>query len=398
MNLLDIFILLLVALAAVHGLRLGAAVQVASFAGFVLGLVLGVLLVLLIDPHIHNSVDKAVVALVLLFTPACLLGGTGRTVGVHLWRSMRTHGNILGNRLAPVDAGAGLILAVSGTLVLCWLSASVLVNSQFQLVSNQIENSTVIRALDRVMPPVPNSFQSVERFLSSEGFPVVFANIVPEPNGPVTLPGLPALRKAVRVDGTSVVKVLGYGCGGVQQEGSGFLVAPKLVVTNAHVVAGITQITVQGPYQAGFVARAIYFDPNFDLAVLQVEGPIEGHALHLDPNLVQRGQQAVVLGYPENGNFDARAAGILERYEATGLDIYGVGQVTRTVYELESLVRPGNSGGPLVESNGEVIGVVFSRNASTDSIGYALASPDVLSRVQYAEHHIATANTGHCVG
>jgi S1-C subfamily serine protease len=398
MNLLDIFILILVALAAVHGLRLGAAVQIASFTGFVVGLLLGVLLVLLIEPHIHNSLDKAVVALVLLFLPACLLGGTGRTIGVHLWRSMRTRGNDVGNRLAPIDAGAGLVLAVAGTLVLCWLSASVLVNSQFQVVSNQIENSSVIRALDRVMPPVPNSFQSVERFLASEGFPVVFANLVPEPTGPVTLPGEAQLHQAVRIDGASVVRVLGYGCGGIQQEGSGFVVAPGLVVTNAHVVAGISQITVEVYLQGSHAARVIYFDPDFDLAVLRVNGPVDEPPLHLDPNLVERGQQAVVMGYPEDGPFDAQAAGVLERYEASGYDIYGTGQVTRTVYELESLVRPGNSGGPLVEPGGEVIGVVFSRNASTDTIGYALASPGVLSRVQYAEHHPTNASTGRCIG
>jgi S1-C subfamily serine protease len=392
MNLLDILILVIVGLAAVHGLRLGAAVQIVSFAGFVVGLVLGVLLVLLIEPHIHGALTKAIVALILLFTPACLLGGTGRTVGAHLWRAMR------GNKLAPIDAGAGLVIAVVGTLVLCWLSASVLVNSQFQLVSNEIEHSTVIRALDRVMPPVPNSFQSVERFLTTEGFPVVFANLVPEPAGPVSLPGSPVLRAAVRADGASVVRVLGFGCGGIQQEGSGFIVAPGLVVTNAHVIAGINQITVEVPYEGSHAAQAIYFDPRFDLAVLRVNGPVDEPALHLDPNLVERGQQAVVLGYPQNGPFDAQAAGVAERYEAQGYDIYGVGTVTRTVYEIQSLVRPGNSGGPLVESNGEVIGVVFSRSASTDSLGYALASPGVLSRVVYAEKHPVNASTGHCVG
>lgn len=391
MNLLDLIILVVVALAAVHGLRLGAAVQIVSFAGFVVGLVLGVLLVLLIEPHIHGSLTKAIVALVLLFAPACVLGGTGRTIGVHLWRAMR------GNKLAPIDAGAGVLVAVAGTLVLAWLSASVLVNSQFQLVSNQIEHSTVIRALDRVMPPVPNSFQSVERFLSSEGFPVVFANLVPEPTAPVTLPGKGVLRAAVNRDGASVVRVVGFGCGGIQQEGSGFVVAHDLVVTNAHVIAGINQITVEVPYEGSHVAQPIFFDPRFDLAVLRVNGPVSEPALHLDPGLVERGQQAVVMGYPQNGPFDAQAAGVQERYEAQGYDIYGVGTVTRTVYQIQSLVRPGNSGGPLVEANGEVIGVVFSRSSSTDSVGYALASSAVLAKVTYAEKHPTNASTGHCV-
>lgn len=392
MNVLDIIILVLVAAAAVHGLRLGAAIQVVSFGGFLIGLVIGVVLVLLIDPHVHGPTAKAIVALILLFVPAGFIGGLGRQLGMRAWRAIRQR------RFGAADAGAGAVLAVAGTLVLTWLFASVLVNSQFAVVTRQINNSTIVRALDRVMPPVPNSFQSVERFLSSRGFPVVFANIVPEPSGPVTLPSAPELRKAVAAAGPSTVKIVGYGCGGQQQEGSGFVVSPRLVVTNAHVVAGITNITVEPPDDNSHGAYAVYFDPRFDLAVLEVEGaPLPEPALHLDPSLVERGTQGAVLGYPENGPFNTQPAGVLERFEATGYDIYNNAQTTRTVYELEAVVRPGNSGGPLVEPNGEVVGVVFSRSASNPDIGYALSSPGVLARVRQAEAHPARTGTGACI-
>jgi S1-C subfamily serine protease len=391
-NLLDIIILVLVAAAAVHGLRLGAAIQVVSFAGFLVGLILGVLLVLLIAPHVHGATTKAIVAMLLLFIPAGFLGGVGRQIGVRIWRAIRQR------RLAAADAGAGAVLAVAGTLVICWLFASVLVDSQFTTVSSQIANSRIIRALDRVMPPVPNSFQTVERYLSEEGFPVVLANGVPEPTGPVTLPTKAQVNNAVRTAGPSTVKIIGYGCGGEQQEGSGFVVSPRLVVTNAHVVAGITNITVETPYDSDHRAYAVLFDPRFDLAVLEVEGsPLPLPALHLDPGLVQRGTPATVLGYPENGPFNSQEAGIQQVFEATGYDIYHDQQTTRTVYGLEAVIRPGNSGGPLVAANGEVIGVVFSRLASNPDVGYALTSPGVLSRVQQAEADPKATGTGACV-
>lgn len=393
MNVLDIVILVLVAAAAVHGLRLGAAIQVLSFAGFLVGLVIGVVLVFLITPHVEGSTAKAIVALLLLFVPAGLLGGVGRQVGVHLWRALHRA------RLGKVDAGAGAVLAVAGTLVFCWLFASILVNSQFTVVTDQIQSSTIVRALERVMPPVPNEFQSVTRFLSSHDFPIVFANGLPSNTSPVTLPGAAQVNAAVDADGGSTVRIVGYGCGGEQQEGSGFVVSPHLVVTNAHVVAGITDITVETLQDGSHPAYAVLFDPEFDLAVLEVEnGTLPEQPLRLDPSEVERGTAAVVLGYPEDGPFDAQPAGVRSLFEATGYDIYDTQETTRTVYELQSQIRPGNSGGPLVIAGGVVIGVVFSRSTADPDVGYALASPGVLSRVEQAERDPHRVSTEGCVG
>ncbi len=391
MNILDIVILVLVAIAAVHGLKLGAAVQVTSFAGFVAGIVIGVVLVLWLDPHVGGQVAKSIVALILLFVPAGVLGGTGRQIGMHLWRTIRA------SRLSAIDSAAGAAVAVAGTLVLCWVFSSVLVNSRFTSISQQVQSSTIVRALDEVMPPVPDEFQTVEKFLSNEGFPVVFANLAPQPAGPVTLPGTAQVRSAVAAASPSTVRVIGIACG-EQQEGSGFVVAPHFVVTNAHVVAGVSQITVEIPHDSSFQARAVDFDPRFDLAVLEVQGPALPPPLRLDPSLIVRGTKTAVLGYPEDGPFDAEPAAVRDVLEAVGLDIYGNQESSRTVYEIDSLVRPGNSGGPLVLPDGEVVGVVFSRSSSDPSIGYALASPGVLSRVQAAESDPRAVGTGPCIG
>ena len=151
----------------------------------------------------------------------------------------------------------------------------------------------------------------------------------------------------------STVKIIGDGCGEIQ-EGSGFVVAPGVVVTNAHVVAGIAHPMVQVGTNA-LATTVIYFDPSYDLSVLRVSG-LEEPVLTLDPEPSARGVQAAVLGYPEGGPLQVAPAGIMAAFEAEGRDIYGQGLTVRNVYEIQAKVRPGNSGGPLVQLDGQVIG------------------------------------------
>jgi S1-C subfamily serine protease len=186
------------------------------------------------------------------------------------------------------------------------------------------------------------------------------------------------------------------GCGEIQ-EGSGFVVGPGLVVTNAHVIAGTESIRVEDA-AGDYVAVVELFDPEFDLAVLRVPG-ISERALTIDPDTVGRGTKAVVIGYPEGGPLRVDPAGVRSEILATGLDIYGQNPTVRAVYEVQALVRPGNSGGPLVEPDGLVIGVVFSRSPTTPDIGYALASPGVLQRVEKAERltPATVVGTGGCI-
>jgi S1-C subfamily serine protease len=189
------------------------------------------------------------------------------------------------------------------------------------------------------------------------------------------------------------VKIEGAACG-LTQEGSGFFVAPGLVVTNAHVVAGVAQpfvIDSTGQHEA----TAVLYDPVLDIAVLRVQGPTE-RALHLDPNMVDRGATGAVLGFPGGGPFTSGPAGVMAAFQATGWDIYGNVEATRSVYEIDAVVRPGNSGGPLVERDGLVVGVVFARSTANNSVGYALASPAVLQRVRTAESSSGSVSTEGC--
>ncbi len=388
MNFLDVILLLLVVASAVHGLRLGAAIQVFSFGGFWVGLLLGALIAPALTGLVSTPTWKAFLSIAIVFGVAGVLGVLGRHVGVQSWRLIRKA------RLGLADAGLGALVAIGATLLASWLAASILVNAPAQVLSRQIEGSAIIRGLDNVLPPAPSVFSRIQGLVNTEGFPQVFAQLAPTPAGPVTMPSSAQLQSAVNAAGGSTVKIEGVGCGEIQ-EGSGFVVAPGIVVTNAHVVAGVSQPVVLD--NAGrHSAVPILFDPSFDLAVLRVDG-LQDPSLRLDDSDVGRGTQAAVLGYPEGGPFQAVPAGVLQLFQAEGRDIYGQGLTVRSVYELQATVRPGNSGGPLVEPDGEVVGVVFSRSSSDSSIGYALASPGVVSRVDQAESSPSPTGTGGCI-
>ncbi|MFZ2056237.1 MAG: MarP family serine protease [Acidimicrobiales bacterium] len=389
MDALDLVLILVILASAFRGLRRGAAVQVLSYGGALGGLALGVVLVLLICPHVSGQRAKTVVALVLLLVPAAVFATSGRQLGAELWRRLRRA------RFGAVDAAGGALVATAGALVVVWLLASILVNSQFSLVASQINDSRIIRVVTNVMPPIPTALAPVERFLSDEGLQLVADGFI-QLAGPVAYPSAAQVLAGAAKAAPSTVKIVAVGCGEIQ-EGSGFVVGRGVVVTNAHVVAGTQSIRVEDSvgYHVGVVE---FFDPELDLAILRVRGLPE-RALTIDPNTVGRGTKAVVLGYPEGGPLAVDPAGVRSELFATGLDIYGENPTVRAVYVIQALVRPGNSGGPLVEPDGLVIGVVFSRSPTSTDIGYALASPGVLKRVRKVEllPTSTVVGTGRCV-
>jgi S1-C subfamily serine protease len=166
------------------------------------------------------------------------------------------------------------------------------------------------------------------------------------------------------------------------------------VVTNAHVIAGesTTQVEVGG---GSFKATPVLFDPNYDLAVLRTSAPL-GSSLPIDPAVANRGTQGAVVGYPHNGTLTVAPSGVSALFTAEGRDIYNQDSVVRQVYQLDAVVEPGNSGSPVVDSSGHVIGVVFSRSTASPDVGYALTSPGVLKRVDEAALRTKPVTTGAC--
>jgi S1-C subfamily serine protease len=396
MNWVDYVLLVIVALSGIHGLRLGAATQVLSFGGFWLGLFIGALIAPSLANLAHSSTAKTAIALIVLIGAATLVGGVGRMLGVRSGQLLQRL------RLGSVDAVFGVAVAVAATLIATWLVASLLSQSRYTGLDQAVQQSRIVRALDNVLPPIPSVFSSVQRFLSQNGFPVVFAGLPPQAAAPVALPSDASERAAVVRAEASTVQITGAGCG-VIQEGSGFVAAPGLVVTNAHVVAGISAPQVidgAGRHQA----NVVLFDPRLDVAVLRVS-QLNDAPLPLATGVVGRGTTGVVLGYPEGGPLRYGKAGVAAAFNQSVFDIYQTSQVAREMYQLEAIVQPGNSGGPLVSSgvsglaDGTVIGVVFARSTTNDTVGYALAMPAVDADVARAEGTKAiVVGTGPCIG
>jgi S1-C subfamily serine protease len=382
----DVVVVLLLVLAALHGLRVGALVQVLSLAGFVVGVTVGALLADAVAPAVHTAAAKAAAALALVVGLGLIFGVLGRVVG--------TWGNLTVRRLhlGPVDSVAGVGVALVAALFGVWLVANELVQAPYGWLSSAIERSSLVRTVDGVMPPLPDVFSKVQGFLGGSGFPSVFTELEPTPVH-VAMPSTALAQGIARRAEASTVKVQGLACGYVQ-EGSAFVVAPGALVTNAHVVAGesVTSVVVQGQQ---YSATVVYFDPTYDLAVLRTGAPL-GPSLTLGASTVPSGTKAAVIGYPEDGPLTVAPAAVAEQLTAQGRNIYDEGTVTRQVYQIDANVEPGNSGGPLVDSNGQVVGVVFSRSTAYDDVGYALASPGVRTRVLMATRRTSAVATGAC--
>ncbi len=386
MDWVDIVVLVLLVLAAFHGLRVGALVQVLSLGGFVLGVTVGALLANVVAPEVHTQAAKTAVALALVIGLGAIFGVVGRVIGTWGNRKVRRL------HLGPLDSVAGVGVALVAALFGIWLVANELVQSPYTWLSSAIERSSVVRAVDGVMPPLPDVFSKVQGFLGGSGFPSVFSELEPTPVH-VALPSTARAQGIARTAEASTVKVLGQACGYVQ-EGSAFVVASGTVLTNAHVVAGESATDVVA-LSRQYPATVVYFNPTYDLAVLRTDAPL-GPALTIDASTAPSGTEAAVVGYPEDGPLTVVPAAVAEQLTATGRNIYNEGTVARQVYQIDANVEPGNSGGPLVDSSGEVIGVVFSRSTAYADVGYALASPGVRTRVLAAARRTSAVATGAC--
>ncbi|HEY5442761.1 MAG TPA: MarP family serine protease, partial [Candidatus Saccharimonadales bacterium] len=274
-----------------------------------------------------------------------------------------------------------------------WLLASVLSTLPSMNMRTELQSSRIIKFLNQQLPAAPTLIADLGRLIDPNGFPQVFIGSEPSPPSNVTSPNLGSIQPAVARDRASVVKVEGQGCGGVV-EGSGFVVATNEIATNAHVVAGIRQPYVQdgnGLHRAA----VIWFDSNLDFAVLRVSN-LAGPKLPIASGHVEQGTAAAVMGYPGGGPFTAGGATVLDEFMATGRDIYGHGATNRNVYELQASIIPGNSGGPLVNEAGSVIGVVFAESTTYQHVGYALTTDKVISSIDQATARNQPADTGQC--
>jgi S1-C subfamily serine protease len=371
-DLLDGILLLAVVAFGVSGYRQGFVVGAFSFVGFLGGAVLGAKLAPTISTWIGNGQRSPLTGIIVVFAGAVL----GQLVASAVAAAVRAR--IQWRPAQTVDSVGGAIISGISVLLVAWLMATAVNRSPFQALRRQIHSSGVIKAVDAMVPDNARQlFANFLRLVEQQGFPQVFAGLGGDTIVP-TRPPDPALARSLVVTRVkpSILKVSGNAPSCQKSiEGSSFVFSPQHVMTNAHVVAGVPQpsVEVNGEH---LDATTVLFDPKRDVAVLYVPR-LRATPLSFAAKPAVSGDSAIVIGYPENGPFTPVAARIRDRMDARGVDIYSRSTVTREIYGLRSQVLPGNSGGPLISPSGQVLGVVFAAATDDSQTGYALTASEV---------------------
>jgi hypothetical protein len=373
-DLLDLILIVLVVAFAVAGYRQGFIIGVLSFAGFIGGGAIGALF----GPRIATSLvsgsgQQALVAIVVVFVAALI----GQVIASGLGVMLRSR--LTWRPATFLDSLGGAAVSAVSLLLIAWLIGSAMAYAPYPVISREVNNSVVLRGVDSLMPPsAVTMFSEFRSLLASGPYAQVFSalgaegatGVAPPSASVLNAPGLGRVRD-------SVVKVEGVAPSCSRRiEGSGFVISPEHVLTNAHVVAGVTS----GPfvYARGYPtlrARVVLYDPRTDIAVLYVPG------LHATPltfdGPAATSANAIVAGYPEDHPFTVVPARIGGAEEAESQDIYQTAEVTRQIYTVRAQVEPGNSGGPLLAPDGKVYGVVFAAAIDVPDTGYALTASQV---------------------
>lgn len=386
MTAIDWLIVAFCVLLAFYGYLQGFIVGVLSLLGFALGAFIGTRVGPLLLPGGSHSQYAPLFGLLGALLAGGVLASGFEGVGLQARARLRLPG------LRTVDGLLGAALTACVGLGIAWIVGAVAVDSTSSAtLKTKLERSQILRDLDELLPPSGPILHALARFdpLPSLHGPV--AN-VPKPTRGILRSG------AVRTAEPSVVRIVGTACG-LGIEGSGWVAAPGVVVTNAHVVAGESDTRVEvGANGPGLPAQAIDFDPHNDIAILRVAG-LAARPLVL-ASASPSGTSAAILGYPEDGPFDAEPGRIGQTVKIDTEDAYGNGPVLRSVTQFLGRVRPGNSGGPLVDSSGRVVATVFAALTGAPGSGAGLAVPDALVRQQLraAEARPAAVSTGGCAG
>lgn len=394
---LDVILVLVLVSYAVTGWRSGLVAGALGMIGLVGGGVLAMsLLPTLLDRATvlqGSPMLRAVVVLVAVVMGACIGQAILGTIG----RRLRDANRI--GALRWVDSLLGSVATVLVVGVAVWFLGNALRPAVPRSATTVIAGSKVLSALDDVMPAQGSAlFSSFRNALDIAEFPRVFDGLGPEPITPVTAPDPGVTRTpGITAAAASVVKITSDSttCRRVQ-EGSGWVVARHRVVTNAHVVAGSSEVTLRVGGQGRAVpATVVHFDPELDVAVLDAP-TLDAPALDRAPSVLPARTSAVVAGFPLDGPYHLSSARVRSTLVATGNDIYGGAGVTRRVYSIYAAVKPGNSGGPLLTTDGRVAGTIFARSLDDASTGYALTDAAIAPILDRAATMSEPVGTGRC--
>jgi S1-C subfamily serine protease len=371
MNFLDWCLVLIVLAYALSGYWQGFITGAFATIGLLLGGLLGIWLA----PYLLGNADPSLwVSLAALFV-VLVCASFGQAV--LQYAGTRTREQITWQPVRALDAVGGAALSVVAVLIVTWMLGVAVSGSRIPAIGPMVRDSAVLTSVNDVMPAqAQRLLRQFDRVVGSSFFPRYLEPFAPEriiEVGPA--PGNVVRDPEVQQAQLSVFKIRGNNRCGDGIEGSGFLYSPNRLMTNAHVVAGVTEPKVRVGTR-DLEAKVVYYNSDIDVAVLDVD--IDGPVVRFDTDPGgQPKQPAVILGFPNDGPFDAQPARIRAEQRLRSPDIYGRGTVTREVFSLRGLVRPGNSGGPLVSRSGEVLGVIFAASVSDKQTGYALTADQV---------------------
>jgi S1-C subfamily serine protease len=391
-DVLDLILIVLVVAFAVAGYRQGFIIGVLSFAGFIGGGAIGAVF----GPRIARALvsglaQQALVAIIVVFVAAMV----GQLLASGLGVAMRAR--LTWHPATVVDSIGGAGVSVVSVLLIAWLIASAVAYAPFPLISRQVNNSAVLRGVDKIMPPEASLMFSDFRSLLARGpYTQVFGALGAEGALPVGPPNKIVLSSSgLRHAKRSIVKVEGPAPSCSRHiEGSGFVISRDHVLTNAHVVAGVRGPDVVTPRGAQLAARVVLYDPLRDVAILYVPHLATRSLAFAGP--ASSGENAIVAGYPLDAPFTAVAARIGGSERAQSPDIYQRTTVTREIYSIRAVVKPGNSGGPLLAPDGQVYGVVFAAAVSVKQTGYALTAQEVATDVTRGRARVSEVSTQAC--
>ncbi|QTI70170.1 MarP family serine protease [Gordonia sp. L191] len=388
----DIIVVAVALIAAISGFRQGAVASALAVLGVLLGAFAGILLV----PHVISRIDDPTMQLVAAVGVLVALVVIGEIAGMILGHAAR--GGIRSPELRAIDSGVGLVLQALAALVAMWLIGTLLASSHSQALTKAVDGSKVLGAVDDAAPGwlAAKPVDEFRRLLEDSKLD----GVIPTTNAGQVAPPDPALLDLPVVAQTepSVVKIEGEAPNCQQAlEGSGFVVGPDLIMTNAHVVAGTSTLQAQQSDGTSYDADVVLFDSVNDVAILRVDG-IDARPLRFASKTASTGDDAIVLGYPQAGPFQKTAVRVRDMRQLPTANIYRNRQVTREVYTVRGVIRQGNSGGPMLNSAGEVLGVVFatSENAA-DETGYVLTAALVQKDLARAQGRYGRVSTGACV-
>ncbi len=376
---------------AVNGYRQGFVIGALSLVGFFSGALIGLQLGPLVGRQFTDDRMRVLVSLIAIFGLAVL----GQAFAG--WLGTRLRYAITSRAVAIADDIGGAAVSLVAVLLVAWLVAAPLGDSGLPWLARSIRHSAVLGGVNAVMPQEARVLSDALRdTVDTQHFPNVFGDLVPTQVRDVPAPdprlaGSPTVARARQ----SVVKVLGNAQSCSRHiEGSGFVYAAEHVMTNAHVVAGTKSVSIElnGARSPG---RVVAYDPARDLAVIYVPG-LDAPAMPFATADAATGEDAIVIGFPLDGPFTAVSARVRDVREITGPDIYESRDVTREIYTIRALVRSGNSGGPLLATDGRVLGVIFAAAADDPTTGFAVTADEAATVATAGRSSTASATTGRC--